>query len=61
MSASSTPPPRRQFNVRLPTDLWDAIEARRHAAGLSRDEWTRRALEHLLATTTAPTGGDTNE
>lgn len=44
-------PDRRQLNCRIPNDLWDRVDARRINAGLSRDEWLRRALDYVLANT----------
>lgn len=41
-------PPRRQFNIRLPDDLVDAIDARRAERGLSQSDYAERALRFAL-------------
>jgi predicted HicB family RNase H-like nuclease len=55
-----TPPARKQFNVRLPVDLIEAVDARRARKDLSRDKWVENALrfalaQHPTSTSTTPT------
>lgn len=40
---------RRQVNVRLPVELVEQIDARRHRKDLSRDSWVERALTFALS------------
>lgn len=41
---------RTMFSVRLPDEMLAAIDARRkEAGGLTRTEWTERALTYLLS------------
>lgn len=41
---------RTMFSVRLPDELLEAIDARRkEVGGLTRTEWTERALTYLLS------------
>lgn len=53
-----TDDPLRQFNIRIPESMFAAIEQRRltlaaeTGESISRDEWGRRALAHVLDTTT---------
>lgn len=37
------------MNVRLPEDLIDTVDARRHRLDLSRDAWVERALRYALS------------
>ena len=48
---------RKQFNVRLPTDLIEAVDARRAKKDLSRDKWVEKALRFALAQQPAPRPG----
>lgn|GEM_PF-6779054 len=47
-SSRNSPDTRIQVNVKLPPELRDRVDQRRGALGLSRDEWTRRALTYVL-------------